>query len=225
MDQYVWHQSFMVEGVRTPGAQDIYWLIERAGLPNDMTGMRVLDVGTTNGAVAFECERRGASEVLATDIVGPDHYGFAEIAQRIGSNVSFRQCSVYGMAHQVKEPFDLVVFWGVLYHLRHPLLALDNLRAVTAGHLSLETAVLDGDQCRADFFRGDEYASDSSNWWVPTVSCLTALLHSSGFHVQGLSSWGDASGKRAICSARTVDGPPEYSLVSYEPVIGSREFC
>ena len=66
---FVWHQRFEIaEGVYAPGASDISWLMAKAAVPERLDGATVLDIGTTNGGTAFECERRGASRVVAVDI-------------------------------------------------------------------------------------------------------------------------------------------------------------
>ena len=141
---FLWHQRFeLAPGIFSPGANDVGWLLHTAGVPADLTGARVLDIGTTNGGAAFMLERRGAAKVVATDIVDPMHFGFEAIRSALGSNVEFRQLSVYELSRTLQEQFDYVVFWGVLYHLRHPLLALDNVRAVTAHTAYVETAVCD----------------------------------------------------------------------------------
>src|SRR5258706_960173 len=103
-----------------------------------MTGMSVLDIGTTNGAMIFECERGGASGLVAVDILDKDHFGFASLAEFFESKAEFLQGSVYELADVLGETFDLVIFWGVLYHLRHPLLGLDSVRRLAAGRVTLE---------------------------------------------------------------------------------------
>jgi len=141
---FVWHQRFeLAPGVYAPGANDIEWLLGVAGLPPDLDGLSVLDVGTTNGGAAFEAERRRARRVVAIDIFGPHWFGFSELKDLLGSEVEYRRASAYELAGVLDEQFDVVLFFGVLYHLRHPLLALDNLRAVTGDRCHLETAVAD----------------------------------------------------------------------------------
>ena len=144
--EFVWHQRFeLAPGVWTPGVSPVPWLCNAAGLPADLSGVTVLDVGTTNAGTAFELERRGAARVVAVDIFDPDWFGVRALTEFLESNVEYVRASVYELAERFAEPFDLVIFWGVLYHLRHPLLALDNLRKVTRGEASLETAVCDAE--------------------------------------------------------------------------------
>ncbi len=221
-NDFLWHQRFeMAPGVFAPGANDVDWLLHTAGVPNDLAGASVLDVGTTNGGAAFALERRGASRVLATDIVDPMHFGFAAIRTALGSNVEFRQLSVYELSRVLHEKFDYVIFWGVLYHLRHPLLALDNVHSVTRGTAYVETAVCDSELMAlshehvARFYRRDELAGDSSNWFAPTVSTLSDWCQSSGLEPARVTAWPPEAPQRAMVTASSAR-VPEYQTLSYE---------
>ena len=142
--EFVWHQRFeLAPGVFTPGVSNVPFLLQMAGVPERLDGATVLDIGTTNGGAAFECERRGAERVVAVDIADADWFGFAVLRDALNSRVEHVQGSIYELPERLKEQFDLVLFWGVLYHLRHPLLALDNVRRLTRGTASIETAVCD----------------------------------------------------------------------------------
>jgi tRNA (mo5U34)-methyltransferase len=220
---FLWHQRFeLAPGVFSPGANDVDWLLHTAGVPADLTGASVLDIGTTNGGTAFTLERRGASRVLATDIVDSEHFGFETIRSALGSSVEFRQLSVYELSRVVQEQFDYVVFWGVLYHLRHPLLALDNVRAMTRNAAYVETAVCDAelpdlaDTKMARFYRLDELGNDSSNWFAPTVSTLADWCHSCGLEPTNTISWPPEAPSRAMVIASATPGAPEYQTLSYE---------
>jgi SAM-dependent methyltransferase len=222
--EFVWHQRYeLVPGVWTPGVSDIPWLSRASGLPEDLSGRTVLDVGTTNAGTAFELERRGAERVVAVDIFDPDWFGVRALTEFLGSKVEYVQTSVYELADRFPEPFDLVIFWGVLYHLRHPLLALDNLRAVTRGEASLETAVCDGELPRrqrdrplARFYRRDELSEDPSNWFAPTTVALEEWCGSSGFEVERLGAWPKSGAARAMLRLRPTEGPAEFEQLSYE---------
>ena len=185
---FLWHQRFELSpGIFTPGVNDIDWLLANSSLPTDMRGLSVLDIGTTNGATAFECERRGAGRIVAVDILPETHFGIRQLCDLLDSEVTFVQSSVYGLAEELQETFDVVIFWGVLYHLRHPLLGLDAVRRVSKGHVSLETAVsdwIDGSPGPlARFHRLDDLGDDPTNWWSPTVAALTDWVASAGFTV------------------------------------------
>jgi tRNA (mo5U34)-methyltransferase len=189
----------------------------------DLTGRTVLDIGTTNAGAAFEAERRGAARVVAIDIYPPEQFGVTALIDFLGSKVEFVQSTVYEISARFPEPFDLVIFWGVLYHLRHPLLALDNVRAVTAGEASLETAVCDWDLPRRQrgkpltrFYRRDELSQDSSNWFAPTVAALEDWCGSAGFESERIAAWPTRRPRRAMLRLRPTSGPPEYEELSYE---------
>ncbi|MEN3282328.1 MAG: hypothetical protein V7607_3468 [Solirubrobacteraceae bacterium] len=223
---FVWHQRFeLAPGVTTPGVNDIAFLYSLAGLPDDLSGATVLDIGTTNGGGAFEAERRGAARVLAVDIVDPGWFGFDHLHEFLGSTVEFRQGSVYELSSLVGgDRFDVVLFWGVLYHLRHPLLALDQVRAVAGDRVYVETAVSDwelpDDQRErplARFYRRDELGADPSNWFAPTSALLGDWLGSSGMEVVDLQSFGGEEGPtRAHASCVVSSGEPEWRELSYE---------
>lgn len=229
----MWHQRFELEdGVYTPGDHDIEWLMDAAGVPHDLSGRAVLDVGTANGGAAFVSERRGAARVVALDIYPPTWFGFDRLAACLDSSVEYVQGTVYALPELVKDGFDVILFLGVLYHLRHPLLALDALRAVAhdATEIYLETAVADAElpqQAAASlvrFYRGDELGNDASNWFAPTASALEEWCASSGYEV--ISCTGIPQGpppERAIARLRVEHGNPEYERVSYEKSLYRRD--
>jgi tRNA (mo5U34)-methyltransferase len=222
--EFVWHQRFeLAPGVWTPGVSPVDWLCITAALPTDLSGATALDIGTTNAGTAFELERRGAARVVAVDIFGPEHFGVGALTQFLSSKVEFVQCTVYELAQRFSERFDVVIFWGVLYHLRHPLLALDNVRAVTEGSVSLETAICNSELPRrlrgqpvARFYRRDELAGDASNWFAPTVVTLEDWCGSAGFEVERQGVWPARRPQRAMLRLCPTSGAAEYQQVSYE---------
>jgi tRNA (mo5U34)-methyltransferase len=173
--RFVWHQRFeLVPGVETPGSHPIDVLFDLGGVPRDLQGKSVLDIGTSNGGAAFLMERRGASRVVAVDIYPPDWFGFGELRKFLGSNVEYVHGTVYDLPRRLSGmTFDLLLFWGVLYHLRHPLLALDVVRTLlnSGGQANIETAVSNGELGQAAnlsvarFFPRDELCGDPSNWF------------------------------------------------------------
>jgi Protein of unknown function (DUF1698) len=233
----VWHQRWeLVPGVETPGQHDLSYLFDLADLPN-VVGRSVLDIGTSNGGAAFLLERAGAALVVGMDVYPEDWFGFGPIREFLRSEVEYIQGTVYDLSRLVGgRQFDIVLFWGVLYHLRHPLLALDEVRSVLApgGRLNLETAVGDDEVGSASsmpvarFYASDELAGDGSNWFSPTASCLDDWCRSSGLERVATHVWGEGQGKRLSGSYRRTDGPPPYTEISYEvplradPVQGSR---
>jgi tRNA (mo5U34)-methyltransferase len=220
---FIWHQRFeLAPGVSTPGVNDVETLLERSGIPRDLTGARALDIGTTNGGAAFALERRGA-DVVAIDIMDESWFGFGALRELFGSETRFVQASVYELSERFTKQFDLVLFWGVLYHLRHPLLGLDNVRAVTGGRALLETAVADGtvgagdtQQSLVRFFRSDELGGDGSNWFAPTIRALHDWCASSGFDTELLAAWPDGAPERCLIGLAPTPGRPEYQQISPE---------
>ncbi len=172
-------------------------------LPADLRGWSVLDIGCNAGFFSFEMWRRGASSVLGVD-ADPRYLAQARYAARVlDAPVEFRQLSVYDVG-KLGRRFDLVLFTGVLYHLRHPLLALDLLRHEVVGRRLLFQTMMRGEERVAvlaqdypfedrDLFRAEgfpklhfiehRYASDPTNWWVPNVACTEAMLRSAGFRI------------------------------------------
>jgi tRNA (mo5U34)-methyltransferase len=221
--EFIWHQRFeLASGVFTPGVNDVALLLDQSRVPDDLTGVCALDIGATNGGAAFELERRGA-DVVAVDHEDDQRFGFAAVRDLLGSNARFVQASVYELSELFERRFDLVLFWGVLYHLRHPLLGLDSLRAVTSGRAVLETAVADAvlgpdraSESIVSFFRTNEFHGDWSNWFAPTVRTLDDWCGSCGFTTELLAAWPEPLPGRCLMSLVPTAGPPEYAQISLE---------
>ena len=174
-----------------------------ADVLSDVSGRTVLDVGCNAGFYAIEAKRRGARRVLGIDI-DPRYLEQARLAaQVLEQDIEFSQLSVYDVA-RLGEKFDVVIFMGVLYHLRHPLLALDLLHDHVVGdRLILQTMIrgargtmsLEEDYPfseeeifnRPEFpklhFVEKKFSQDPTNWWIPNRACAEAMLRSSGFEV------------------------------------------
>ncbi len=173
-------------------------------LPEDLGGKTVLDIGCNGGFYAIEMKRRGAARVLGIDF-DDDYLAQARFAaETLGHrDIEFRRMSVYDVG-SLGEQFDLVVFMGVLYHLRHPLLALDLVYENVAKDLMLfqslqrgsdEIAPVAPDYAFWDaghfdapgypkmHFIEHDYAGDPTNWWAPNRACSAAMLRSSGFDI------------------------------------------
>ena len=187
--QHDWYHSVELRpGIVTPGRAAERNVLPYLGLPDDLSGLSVLDIGCWDGFFSFECERRGAKRVVASDVwemLGRDAFDFARA--ELGSAVEPLECSVYDLPENLGgERFDLVLFLGVLYHLKHPLLALEKVAEVTApgGVAIIETAV-DAeslmDRPLMAFYPGDELNRDPTNWWAPNVPALASMLGVSGF--------------------------------------------
>jgi tRNA (mo5U34)-methyltransferase len=210
-----WHQRWEVfPGVFTPGHNPVDFLCQAIGLPGDLRGQRVLDVGAWHGCFSFECERRGAEEVVALSLEDPETNGFQRLHRALNSRVRYVQQSVYSLDPKELGEFDLVLFLGVLYHLRYPLLAIDRLRTVCRGKVLIESHVIDNyfeiETWRGKkivplnkihrhlsavplwrFYPGPELNNDPSNWFGPNIKAVQEAFTSAGFQVTVLERWGD----------------------------------
>ena len=172
-------------------------------VPRDLTGKTVLDVGCNAGFYSMEMKRRGAERVVGID--SEELYlAQARFAAEVnGLDIEYRSMSVYEVG-ALGEKFDFVIFMGVLYHLRHPLLALDLLREHVVGDLLLfqsmqrgstdveplepdypfaEEAIFDRPGYPRMHFVEQRYSHDVTNWWVPNAACAEAMLRSAGFAI------------------------------------------
>ena len=129
-----WHSFELPDGTQIQGVcklSDLQGRIAQFPIPLDLRGKRVLDIGAWDGWFSFEMERRGA-EVLAID--NWDNPRFHEMHAKLDSRVEYRQMDMYELTPQRIGRFDIVLFMGVLYHLKHPLLALERVCALTTGY-------------------------------------------------------------------------------------------
>ncbi len=172
-------------------------------IPASLEGMSVLDIGCNAGFYSIEMKRRGAERVVGIDFDDRylDQARFA--AEMSGAAIEFRKLSVYDVA-ALGERFDLVIFMGVLYHLRHPLLALDLIHEHVAKDLLLFQTMQRGSEtvepvnADYDFFEQEHfnaqsyprmhfiehsYAGDPTNWWTPNAAGSMAMLRSAGFEI------------------------------------------
>jgi tRNA (mo5U34)-methyltransferase len=144
-----WYHSFeLPDGTLIDGVNPLPRLRERFArfpIPGDLRGKRVLDIGAWDGWFSFEAERRGA-EVTAIDCVEAPH--FVEMHRKLSSKVDYRILEIYELPAAGLGKFDIVFMLGVLYHLRHPLLALETVCSLTTGIAIVESFVTDGDTWR-----------------------------------------------------------------------------
>ena len=204
-----WFHNIDLHGVRTAPAHflgdfpAVKWKRFAHALPEDMSGMSVLDIGCNGGFYSLEMKRRGADRVLGIDF--DDYYlnqaRFA--AEVVGLDVEFRRMSVYDVG-SIGEKFDVVLFMGLIYHLRHPLLALDLIhehaardllvyQSLQRGSPEIEPLESDYDFWETEIFQRPgyprlhfiekKYSHDETNWWVPNAACSAAMLRSAGFQV------------------------------------------
>lgn len=186
-----WYHSIdLGNGIVTSGwEKDTSSRLKALQIPDNLKGMTVLDVGAWDGFYSFEMERRGASRVLATDYdtwVGKtwgSKRGFELARKALNSHVEHMTIDVLNLSPESTGMFDMVLFLGVLYHLRYPLLALEHIFSVTAKQLILETHVdmVWNRRPAMVFYPNAELHNDPSNWWGPNPAAVVAMLKSVGF--------------------------------------------
>jgi tRNA (mo5U34)-methyltransferase len=182
------HTMDLGHGVVTPGVIDPARIVPRLGLP-DLAGRTVLDVGAWDGFFSFEAERRGAARVVAADWFSWGHGGwgtkaaFETARAALDSQVEDLEVDVMDLDPDRVGTFDVVLFLGVLYHMRDPLGALERVAAVTGDLLVVETEVgmLLHRQPAAAFYPGAELAGDETNWWAPNPAAVVGMLRVAGF--------------------------------------------
>ena len=179
-----WHTIELAPGVVTPGSWDLRPTAARIPWPPaGLDGLRCLDVGTMDGFWAFEMERRGATDVLAIDIV-PPRETFQTAADRLASRVDYRQVDVCDLDPVETGTFDVVFVGYVLQMVPDPLRALAALRRICSGwFLVLETvsaplSLLPAPLARLDARRG------AFEWFVFNRAGLAKALTLSGFDVE-----------------------------------------
>ena len=172
-------------------------------LPASLEGLRVLDVGCNAGYFLLETRRRGAAYALGIDMVPSALKQAALISEASGLAFDLRKMSVYEVSSALGD-FDLTFFFGVLYHLKHPLLALDRLAEVSRGLLIVESAIIPwspwsvlrkwygkwkygGHSLDIVFIRNQESSDPGQepyfNWFVPSIETLRAFVEAAGFEI------------------------------------------
>lgn len=184
-----WHTIDLGHGIITPGSDNSLYKLQQLGIPEKLQGMTVLDIGASDGFFSFEAERRGASRVLSVDIWSGEQWGMQaktsfDLARKaLNSKVESMELHVLDLSPEKVGVFDVVFFFGVLYHMRHPLLALERVFSVTGKQLFLETHIerLGGARPAMVFYPGRELNDDPSNWWGPNPAAVEAMLQTVGF--------------------------------------------
>ncbi len=229
---YWYHKIELPDGITTPGWAPID--AKAYSIPEDLTGKRVLDVGAWDGYWTFEALKRGAAQVVAiddfsdnlgslTDEQRPRWETFDLCREALGYNKDAckrYEMSVYDVNNIVQNgglalgQFDVVFFFGTLYHLKYPQLALDELAKLCTGSIHIESAICDKfspyqggiDNGYADndvvmeFYPGSEYGDNKNNWWVPSLRCLGSMVQAAGF--EDVHLWGLTSNPKALAECR-----------------------
>jgi tRNA (mo5U34)-methyltransferase len=202
-----WFHDLDLNGVRTAPDHPLgnflheLWAVIEPAFPEDMTGKTVLDIGCNAGFYSLQLHHRGAR------VTGIDHDArYLEQARFaagvLGADIEYRQLEVYEV-DRLERQFDYVLFLGVLYHLRHPLYALEKVASIVRERLvfqsmlrgSMETMKLQADypieeqelfldpRFPAMYFIEGSYAGDSTNWWIPNRSGMEAMIRSVGLRI------------------------------------------
>lgn len=199
------------------------WQHMMSFVPQDLHGCRALDIGCNAGFYSFELAKRGA-EVTAID-TGRRYLDQASWAARklqLSDRIHFQLMDVYDLA-SLGRGFDLVLFLGVFYHLRYPLLGLDIVTSLAEGTLFFQTLTIPQDgwiECPRDLtimdrdrmlvsawpkmaFIEHSLEGDPTNWWVPNQAAIEAMLRSCGW--QSMQYIGE---EIYVCWDRQVGLPP-----------------
>jgi tRNA (mo5U34)-methyltransferase len=189
VQEVIWfHQIQLCPGLTTPGLDKSGEKLGHLGIPEDLHGKTVLDLGCWDGFFAFECEKRGAERVVAVDDFvwrhrGTKDRGFDLAHELLRSKVEKLQCSFEEMSRLNLGKFDYVLMLGVLYHAPDPLGYLRRAREFCAGTLILETHVdmLNFPQPAIAYYPGDSLNNDPTNFWGPNTAAVVGMLQDSGF--------------------------------------------
>jgi len=203
--RFRYHTIELPDGSVLPGLQTVEhlrWRLSLFGLPEDLRGRRVLDIGAWDGWFSFECERRGA-EVVAVDCVALNT--FLEARALLHSRVEYRTLDVAELSAAKLGRFDIVLFFGVLYHLRHPLLGLEKVVELSTDLALIESFVIPSEQrtipAVMEFYERTELGGQIDNWCGPSPEGLLAMCRSAGFAAAELK---DVTNQRAsvVCRRR-----------------------
>jgi tRNA (mo5U34)-methyltransferase len=202
-----WFHDLDLHGVRTAPYHplgsfllDLWEQVEPA-FPENLSGRTVLDIGCNAGFYSIRLARKGA-RVIGIDH-DPRYLAQARFAAEVlGLDIRYEQLDVYDV-DRLDGPFDYVLFMGVFYHLRHPLLALDKVARLARQRLIFqtmvrgkpgsyrlepdypitETAIFEDPRMPAMYFLEGKYAGDPTNWWVPNEPGVEAMLRSAGLRI------------------------------------------
>lgn len=221
-----WYHRFeFAPGVVTPGVNDSRAVLDQLDLPDDLTGLRVLDIGARDGYFSFECERRGAAEVIAIDYFPAEKTGFPVAKQVLGSRLDLVHENIYNLTAAKYGKFDIVLFLGLLYHLPDPLLALDIIHDLMKpdSTLYMETVVIDHElppelakRPLMEFYPGASKSNDHTNYWGITERCGIDMLEEYRFSNVATKR----SGERGLFIARKASSSKDYYASISRSIIG-----
>jgi SAM-dependent methyltransferase len=228
------HRIDFGNGIVAPNGSDPNAMLERMAIPHDLSGLAIADIGTRDGGMAFEFERRGAASVVATDILPPDHFNFEFARTCLKSKVKHLHADLYQLPFFDLPKFDVVNYSGVIYHVSDPILSLMALRSICKpnGVIIVESAVLDGGMYQqhgsaATVPLGDEHRAllgagnlaqylpaGNVNSWVPSIGALEALCNDAGLTIVAKNAWA----KRCVLTTRNEGHARFPSFYEQAPV-------
>ena len=209
-DRTCYHRYEVEPGLITPGQfleLNPKLCLDELGVSHDLSGLRALDIGAFDGPFTFELERRGA-RVTALDIQDPDITVFNAVRAIKHSSANYVRGSIYDAQPEHLGVYDIVLFAGVYYHLKNPVLALQRIRRLLAdrGVLFIEGASATDylaeqlsealglpksklsatveilDRLPLSFFDFEHKIYEGlDNWFFLTTRCLEGMLLDSGF--------------------------------------------
>jgi SAM-dependent methyltransferase len=212
-----YHSLTLPDGTEIPGLISVEALERRIRafpIPESLVGRRVLDVGAASGWNSLEMARRGA-DVMAVDCVEFEELRTA--TELFDLAIDYRILDVDELDGAVVGDFDYVLFLGVLYHLRHPLLALEKICALTRETAFVESFVTDSgdapsEACTLEFYETDQLGGQIDNWFGPTAKCLVALCRAAGFVRVKLEYVATERRAGVTCHRRWEPEPPSSNV-------------
>jgi len=203
---YTFQHWEIFPGFKTKGNKDVARVMAGLEVPHDLTGKRILEIAPWNGFFSFECARRGAAEIVSLGPDDPDRTGYNKTRDFLEiDNCTYVRGSVYELSPHKHGTFDIVLFLGIIYHLRYPLLALDKIYEVTRKNLYVDSPIIDrkvfdrtvsGEVAQRILSEGDvihnlpmlyftkkDETGDPYNWFLPNRRALHALIASAGFDI------------------------------------------
>jgi tRNA (mo5U34)-methyltransferase len=208
-----------------PGVKKVSDNMQRLQIPMDLQGLRVLDIAPWNGFFGFECLRRGAAELVSMGPDDPEVTGYCKTRDLLEiGNCRYVRASVYDLAPEIHGTFDVVLFLGLIYHLRYPLLALDRVYDVASKRLFVDCPVIDrkvfdrtiAEPQRARILEESRYTNqlpmvyftkgretgDPYNWFLPNRRALIDFIESAGFKIDSYLDDGDSWASVAATKAQ-----------------------
>lgn len=226
---YLFQTWDVFPGHTARGVKSVQETLLRLKVPARLDGLRILEIAPWNGFFGFECLRRGAREVVALGPDDPTVTGFARTAELLGAedSIQYIRGSVYDIAKYDLGVFDVVFCLGLIYHLRHPLLAIDLLHdhcneqaifLIDSATMNPVGRIMEESTAPSNFVdswegvqkyplslfvRGTTLlpaGQDGCNWFFPNAECLNAWVRSSGFeivHESSVKGWHYIHGRKA----------------------------